>query len=447
MNDNICAIATAVGMGGISIIRLSGSDVIEIVENFLKNKKIKNMKANELYLDYFIVDGEILDQVLVSKFIAPHSFTGENTVEINCHGGIYLTNVILKELIEKSELRLASPGEFSKRAFLNGKLDLVSSQGIIDLIEAHNNISLEMAKKASFGSTTKLIRTLYDELMNIVTKISVKIDYPEYDDIEDVTQGEIYIAINKFIKNIDTILKDSNRGQLFKNGIVTAIVGKPNVGKSTLLNLLAKTERAIVTDIAGTTRDVIEAEVTLGNLKLNLMDTAGIRETKDVVEAIGVKKSYQVLEEAQLIIFIVDSTTELNTLEKELYKLIQQKPYIIINNKNDVGNNKFFDEELSLNFNDYKAIEKIEETIIEKLDLKTFDAANSQYVNQINQIDTLNEISNTLKQSLCTYKEFQLLDMVELDLKEVLSLLGSLIGIEAKTDFLDELFSRYCLGK
>ncbi len=447
LDEIIVAIATAQGTGGIAIIRACGDGIINLMEKFVSSSKLQNNKYKELFLTNFTIDNEVVDQVLISKFEKGSSFTGEETIEINCHGGVYVTNLILAELLKLKDVRLAQPGEFTKIAFLNKKMNLNQAQGIMDLINAHNQATHQLALDSFKNKNLVQLNNIYNDLMDIITIIEVGIDYPEYNDIEEFKYKELVIKINQIQTKITSVIKVSKDGQLLKSGINTVLVGKPNVGKSTLLNLLSKNQKALVSSIAGTTRDVVEAEILIGNLKLNLFDTAGIRDSVDEIEKMGIKKSYEFINQADLVIFIMDATTELTKEEEELYKLIQNKKYLILNNKIEIGKNKFYHEEIKISFHETESIKLIEDEIIKLFDLKMFDAMNNSGVNNIVHIQKLIEAKEILDDVIEGLDIFQPLDLIEIDIKEVMYLLGEILNKQVKSDLLDEMFSRFCLGK
>ncbi len=446
-NDIICAIATPLGEGGVSIIRLSGVGVVDLVDKFTSYNTLKKEDYNTINFDKFLIKDEVFDEVLLSKFRENKSYTGEEIVEINCHGGMFVTKEILNFLIKQPEIRLAEPGEFTKRAFLNGKMSLNKAQGVMDIITAHNKSSHTLALRAFSNDNIEILEYYYKELLQNLSSLSVGIDYPEYRDIEDANYNELLKFINEFSNKTSEIIKNTERGLLLKNGIDTVIIGQPNVGKSTLLNLLSKKQKAIVTDIAGTTRDIIEAEVLLGDLKLNLKDTAGIRKTSDVVEKIGVELSIDSIKDAQLVIFITDSTKAINDKDVEIFELLKDKKHIILNNKVDLGGNKQFPNSIDVSLTSEGIIKVLEKEIIKTFNLSSFDVDNSHYLNNSKQqmlLEEILEILNTIHTSL----EFgEPIDLIEIDLKEVLFLLGDILGKQAKNDIINEMFSNFCLGK
>ena len=303
MDDTIAAISTAQGIGAISIIRISGPKAFEIVSKIFSNKKFLEAPSHTIHYGYIVDNGKKIDEVLVSKMNGPKTFTCEDVAEINAHGGITTTNEIL-ELVLVNGARLAEPGEFTKRAFLNGRIDLTEAEGIMDLINSKTDKAREMALNQVSGEVSNLIRDLRNDLAGIISNIEVNIDYPEYEDTPVMTNNKVKNSLNCLEKKINNILEKSNEGEIIKNGIKTVIAGKPNVGKSSLLNRLLGEDRAIVTDVQGTTRDSIEASLVIDNIVLNLIDTAGIRDTSDTVESIGVSKSLSLIDQADLVLFV-----------------------------------------------------------------------------------------------------------------------------------------------
>ncbi len=447
--NNIAAIATGLSPAGISIIRVSGDTAIEEVNKIFKGKNLNDVAPYTLSYGHIVDNERIIDEVLIGIMHAPHSYTGENTVEINCHGGILITKHILKLLLTL-EIKLAEPGEFSKRAFLNGKKSFEQVTQIKDLIAAKNETALALSINTFNNSTQQLIEDLRSNLMDIITTIEVNIDYPEYEDLEQLTTNKLLRDVNKFKSSIVQIIDDSKRGSLFKAGVNVAIVGSPNVGKSSLLNYLSAEDKAIVTNIAGTTRDIVENQINLKGLTLNLLDTAGIRDTNDVVEQIGVEKSYDQIENAELILFVVDSTKQLTNFELELYDKIKLKNHIVILNKIDLGlsvNEDLFSSSIKMSIVQKTGIDELEDKILNILDLNKFDVTTAKVINNIADLEKLNNVHKLL----CNVEEDLKLaipiDTIEIDLKEALFILGDILGIEVKSDLLNELFSRFCLGK
>lgn len=447
--NNIAAIATGLSPAGISIIRISGDTSIEEINKIFKGPNLTAVNANTLTYGHIINGDKIIDEVLIGVMHNPRSFTGENVIEINCHGGMLITEKILK-LVLKLDVEMAEPGEFSKRAFLNGKKSLSEVNQAMELIEAKNETALNLAINTFSNPTNKLVEGLRSKLMDIISLIEVSIDYPEYDDIEEMTNEKLMPLIINFQTEISEIIEDSKRGALFKNGIDVAIIGSPNVGKSSLLNYMSRENKAIVTDIAGTTRDVVESEINMKGLTLNLLDTAGIRKTDDIVEQIGVERSREQIENAKLVLFVVDSSRELNDEEQELYKLVQTKSHIVILNKTDLElkvDTSLFDNFVSLSALNQHGIDNLENKILEVLDLENFDSQSAKYVNRIQDVAKLEKTQELLSDVKDQIDFGMPIDTVEIDLKDALFTLGEILGIEVKNDLLNELFSRFCLGK
>ncbi len=450
MSNIIAAIATPHGEGGISIIRLSGDNAIKVANKYtscdLANKASHTINYGHI-LDH---NNQIVDEALVSVMHAPRTFTGENTVEINCHGGIYITNKILELLLQDDEIELAEPGEFSKRSFLNGKKSLTEAESLMDIIQAGSDKAHQMALKSLKGETKGLINELRDELMNTIAQIEVNIDYPEYEDIEEITNNHVAPHIDSLIEKMDNILVDSRKGELIKEGIKTSIIGAPNVGKSSLLNRLSRTDKAIVTEIAGTTRDTIESEINLGEIKLNLIDTAGIRKTDDIVEKIGIEKSMQMIEDGELILHILDASREVTEEELELIDATASKRTILIINKTDNSLGvveKLYPNAIKMSVLENEGVEQLEAEIIRLFDLATFDVFKSNYVTNTRHIAKLENAKSYLVRAKDNIEMMMPMDIVEIDLKEAMFMLGEILGIEVKNDLLNELFSRFCLGK
>lgn len=447
--NNIAAISTGLSPAGISIIRVSGTSAIKEVNKIFKGPDLENVDANTLTYGHIIEDDNIIDEVLIGIMKAPRTFTGEDVVEINCHGGILITEKILK-LVLKLNIDLASPGEFSKRAFLNGKKNLNEVTQVMELIEAKNETALNLAINTFSNPTNKLIESLREELLDIISVIEVSIDYPEYEDIVEVTNNELMPKIDLFLNKITNIIEDSKRGALFKNGIDVAIIGSPNVGKSSLLNYLARSEKAIVTDIAGTTRDIVSTEINIKGLTLNLLDTAGIHETSDKVEQLGIKRSIEQIDKADLILFIVDSSRTLTDSEFNLYTKIKQKQHIVILNKVDLQSKvheALFENSVKISALNESGIEFLESKIMQILDLEKFNAKTALYINRLEDIENLEQTQLILQEAKTQIELGIPIDTVEIDLKECLFKLGEILGIEVQNDLLNTMFSRFCLGK
>ena len=448
-NDIIIGISTPYAKGAISIVRLSGNGCIELVNKVFVGKNLNKAKSHTVSYGHIKErnSDELLDEVLVSIFKAPKTYTKEDVVEINCHGGIYITNLIYENLVLLGA-RPAEPGEFTKRAFLNGRIDLTKAEAVMDVIEAENKTAVKFANQGINGDIHKLVKTYRDILLDIIATISVNIDYPEYDDVEELTNERITPAIIDIKQKLDKLLKESMGAKYLKEGINTAIIGKPNVGKSTLLNALLKEEKAIVTDIPGTTRDVIEAKVNLGNITLNLIDTAGIRKTDDIVEKIGVARSKERLESADFVIFMVDSTTPLTADEKILLAKVKEKPHLIVVNKIDQNECFRLDEEaIYISAQNFIDVRKLEEEIVGKVLKEVNINEGSTYLSNARQISKLQNAINSLNEALKAINNNAYIDFVDVYLKDAYNYLGEIIGDTASDSLLNELFSKFCLGK
>lgn len=449
MDDTIVAISTAQGVGAISIVRVSGPEAIEIVSKIFSNKNFASAPSHTIHYGYIMNEGEKVDEVLVTIMRAPKTFTKEDVVEINAHGGIMTTDKIL-ELLLINGCRLAEPGEFTKRAFLNGRIDLTEAEGIMDLINSKTDISRKIALNQVGGKVSSMISSLRDELAGIIANIEVNIDYPEYEDIEEITIDKINSNLSELESKIDNILRESKNGEVLTNGIKTAIVGKPNVGKSSLLNRLIGEEKAIVTDIQGTTRDSVEATLRIDNLILNLIDTAGIRKTEDVVESIGVDKSLKLIDEADLILFVVNYNERLSNDDLVILDKLKGKNYITIVNKTDLEK-KIDDDKLSnvvyvSALNDDN-IDEIGNKIKKIFNLEKIETTDLTYLTGARSQAILRKVLKSVKAVRKGIEENYPIDMVEIDLKDIWNLLGGIIGESYDEELLDQLFSRFCVGK
>ena len=442
MDDTIAAISTAQGVGAISIIRVSGTDAIKIVSKIFSNKKFLGAPSHTIHYGYIMDGDERIDEVLVTIMRAPKTFTKEDIVEINAHGGIMTTDKIL-ELLLFNGCRLAEPGEFTKRAFLNGRIDLTEAEGVMDLINSKTDISRKIALNQVGGKVSSMISDLRDELAGIIANIEVNIDYPEYEDIEEMTIEKINSNLSELESKIDKILKESKNGEILTNGIKTAIVGKPNVGKSSLLNRLIGEDKAIVTDIQGTTRDSVEATLRIDNLILNLIDTAGIRKTEDVVESIGIDKSLKLIDEADLILFVVNYNEKLSHDDLVILDKLKDKNYITIVNKTDLDK-KIDDDKLS----NVVYVSALNDDNIDEIGNKIKKLfTDLTYLTSARSGAILRKVLDSVKAVRKGIEENYPIDMVEIDLKDIWNLLGEIIGESYDEELLDQLFSRFCVGK
>ena len=448
MDDTIAAISTAQGIGAISIIRISGPKAFEIVSKIFSNKKFLEAPSHTIHYGYIVDNGKKIDEVLVSKMNGPKTFTCEDVAEINAHGGITTTNEIL-ELVLVNGARLAEPGEFTKRAFLNGRIDLTEAEGIMDLINSKTDKAREMALNQVSGEVSNLIRDLRNDLAGIISNIEVNIDYPEYEDTPVMTNNKVKNSLNSLEKKINNILEKSNEGEIIKNGIKTVIAGKPNVGKSSLLNRLLGEDRAIVTDVQGTTRDSIEASLVIDNIVLNLIDTAGIRDTSDTVESIGVSKSLSLIDQADLVLFVLNYNEEMTADERMILEKIRDKNHIIIVNKTDLEkklDTSELDNPIYICIKDDKNIDEIKDRIKELFNLEKIETGDLTYLTSARSKAILRQVLDSVsdvREGIDNYP----IDIVEIDLKKIWNLLGDIIGENYSEELLDELFSRFCVGK
>ena len=449
MDDTIAAISTALGVGAISIIRVSGKEAIDIV-NKIFDKDLTKAKSHTIHYGYIINNKEIIDEVLVSVMLAPKTFTTENVVEINCHGGISTTNKIL-ELLLSNGARLAEPGEFTKRAFLNGRIDLTQAEGIMNLIDSKTEASRNMSIKQLTGSVSNLISSLRSDLIKIISNIEVNIDYPEYEDIEVITNEKILPDINIIKQKLQEIIKNAENGKLLNVGINIGIIGKPNVGKSSLLNALLEEDKAIVTDIEGTTRDIVEGQFILNGIVCNIIDTAGIRKTNDIVESIGVNKSLEIIDKSDLIIYVLNNNEVLTEEETELLKQIKNKnkKYIIVINKTDLANKLEIKEEspIKISIKENIGLESLKNRIIELFNLEEINTNDMTYLSNARSISLLKKSLTTIDEIINNINNNSPIDIIEIDLKNVWHTLGEIIGETYTDELIDEIFARFCLGK
>ena len=446
ITDTICAISTAYGTAGISVIRVSGDEAIEKVNQIFKGRNLLKVDSHTIHYGHIIgSDNKEIDEVMVAVLRNPRSFTTEDMVEISTHGGILVTQKVLKRLLSVG-VRLANPGEFTERAFVNGRIDLAESEAVMDLINAKNENAMKLALNALKGETSKLINDLREKLLNIIAVIEVNIDYPEYDDTVEMTNSLVKPEVDNFIKELDEILRGSNKGRLLKEGVSTAIIGKPNVGKSSLLNALLDEERAIVTDIAGTTRDTVEASINIGGITLNLIDTAGIRETSDVVEKIGIERSKKAINQAELVILVLDMSESLSNEDQTLLDLTKNKRRILVGNKKDLGNKLNRKDIIPLSALTKDNLGALENQIITILQLEDI-GEDFNYISSVRHIQKLEEAKELLHQVLVAIEQGLPIDMVEIDIKNAWQTLGEITGDYHPEDLIDELFSKFCLGK
>ncbi|MCI5879385.1 MAG: tRNA uridine-5-carboxymethylaminomethyl(34) synthesis GTPase MnmE [Bacillales bacterium] len=447
MKDTIAAISTSLGVGAISIIRVSGDNSIEIVNSITKNKNLTDALTHTIHYDFIVDKDKIIDEVLISVMMSPKTFTKEDVVEINCHGGIATTNKVL-ELLLTNGCRLAEPGEFTKRAFLNGRINLNQAEAVMDLINSKTEKARTLAINGITGNVSNMIKDLRDKLVGLIASIEVNIDYPEYDN-EDVTEKDVENELGNIKKKLNEIINNSENGKIIKEGIKTSIIGKPNVGKSSILNALLDEEKAIVTDIEGTTRDVVEGTLSIDGIIFNILDTAGIRDTSDTVEKIGVEKSLKLIDESDLILFVLNNNEELTTEEEEILDKLKDKNYIIIVNKIDL------DKKININDNNIVylsalnkvGIEDLKKKIKEIFNLEKLETSDLNYLTGTKNIAILKEALKSIDDVEEAIKNNMPIDMLEIDIKNIWTSLGTIIGETYSEELIDEMFSRFCLGK
>ena len=453
MNDTIVALATAQVEGAIAIIRLSGPKAIALADALYQGKqRLTDCSTHTIQYGKIIhpQTQNPIDEVLINIFRAPRTYTREDVIEINCHGGINITNTIL-ELLLGEGARLADPGEFTKRAFLNGRIDLTQAEAVSDIIAAESEKAAAVAIDALDGKLSRQIINFREATVEILANIEVNIDYPEYDDVEQLTTDILLPKITKLNQAIQTLLQTAHTGQLLKNGIKTAIIGRPNVGKSSLLNTLLREQKAIVTEVAGTTRDIVEGNIKLHDLTLHIIDTAGIRDTEDIVEKIGIAKAHAVLETAELTLLVLDRSTQLTASDKTLLQAVANKNCIIILNKSDLPQNIDLPTDIlhpivTLSAKMDTGIEKLYDELTNLLSVN-IHTTNNIYLSNIRHINLLKTAQLSLQQAIESAQTNMPIDIITIDLQNCYSALGEILGVEIKDDLLDTLFSRFCLGK
>ncbi|MDD7132250.1 MAG: tRNA uridine-5-carboxymethylaminomethyl(34) synthesis GTPase MnmE [Firmicutes bacterium] len=448
MEDTIVAISTTMGVGAISIIRLSGNEALNIASKVF-TKDLTKVQSHTIHYG-FIEDGnEKIDEVLVTVMKAPKTFTREDVVEINCHGGVATTNKVLEVLLENGA-RLAEPGEFTKRAFLNGRIDLLEAEATMDLISSKAESARKISMSTLTGETSNLIKDLRNELVGIISNIEVNIDYPEYEDIEVLTNENVLPSVQKFKEKLEEIIRKSEDSKVIKEGIKVGIIGKPNVGKSSLLNSLLEEEKAIVTDIPGTTRDIVEGSLIISGIPLNIIDTAGIRKTDDTVEKIGVEKSLKMIDTADLVIYILNNNEKMTDEEKELLDKTKNKKRIIVVNKIDLEtklDKSLLDNYIEISAKENIGIDKIKNEIKRLFNIGEISSNDMTYLSNARSIALLKKSLNNINEVIEEINNDNPIDIVELSLKDAWNNLGEVIGETYTDELLDELFSRFCLGK
>ena len=451
MEETIAAIATPLGVGAISIIRVSGSNAIDIVNKIFKGKDLTTVPSHTIHYGHIVDKDQMIDEVLLSVMRAPKTYTREDIVEINSHGGIATTNKVLQLLLENGCVP-ASPGEFTKRAFLNGRIDLEEAEGIMNLIEAKTEPARKLSINQLSGNVSKKIQSLRDDIVKILANIEVNIDYPEYEDIEEMTYEMLTPKIAEIKEKVLKILEDSKSGKIITEGIKTSIIGKPNVGKSSILNTLLGEEKAIVTEIEGTTRDIVEGKINIGGFILNMIDTAGIRKTEDIVEKIGVNKSLQLISNSDLILYVLNNNQPLTEEDLELLKKVQNKNYIIILNKIDLESKIDLsklpeDHIVKMSIKNKEGINELKEKIKEIFNLEKIETSDMTFVTSARSLAILNQIRDSIEDIEKGLKSGLPIDIIEIDIKNIWDKLGEIIGVSYETELIDTLFSQFCLGK
>lgn len=455
--DTITAVGTVLGEGGISIIRISGDKSLRIVSEMFKGKNGKKLDDIKPYtIRYGVIiekeTGDILDEVLVSYMKGPKSFTAEDTVEINCHGGVTATKRILEEVI-KNGGRIAEPGEFTKRAFLNGRIDLSQAEAVIDIIRAKTELSMKSAVQQSEGRVSQKINLIRNNLLEIIAHIEATVDYPE-EDLEEVTADNVTIQLRNIYEDIDKILSTAEEGKIIREGLNTVIIGKPNVGKSSLLNSLLKEKRAIVTEIPGTTRDVIEEYINIEGVPVKIIDTAGIRKTKDLVERIGVERSKEKINKSDLVILMLDLSREIDNDDREIIEYVKDKKYIILLNKSDLNGKINIDDIKELNphyiietsAKTGYGLDKLKECIKElffKGEVKSKDIL----ITNTRHKEALIKAKQSCIQGLEALRNTAAIDLASIDIRNAWANLGEITGDTLQEDIIDKIFSEFCLGK
>ncbi|WP_342513876.1 tRNA uridine-5-carboxymethylaminomethyl(34) synthesis GTPase MnmE [Sporosarcina sp. FSL K6-1522] len=458
--DTIAAISTPMGEGAIAIVRLSGDEAIQITDRIFRSpseKKLHEESSHTIHYGHLTnpASGEIVEEVMVSLMKAPKTFTREDVVEINCHGGLVAVNRVL-QLVLKEGARLAEPGEFTKRAFLNGRIDLSQAEAVMDLIRAKTDRAMNVALNQMEGKLSRLIGELRQALLETLAQVEVNIDYPEYDDVEEMTIP-LMIEKSTWVKNeIDKLLRTSSQGKILREGLSTVIVGRPNVGKSSLLNSLVQENKAIVTDIAGTTRDIIEEYVNVRGVPLRLVDTAGIRETEDIVERIGVERSRQVLKEADLLLLVLNSAEELTVEDERLFEAVSGMDFIVVINKTDLpqkidmqkvielaGDGKVVTTSLLKD----EGVDELEEAIAGLFFEGNIESGDFTYVSNARHIALLHQARATIDDALGAAEAGVPVDMIQIDVTRTWEILGEIIGDTVQESLINQLFAQFCLGK
>lgn len=459
LDDTIAAIATAPGIGGIGIIRVSGPEACDVVNRIFHSKQsvpLGERQTRTIHYGHIVhpKTGKTLDEVIVVLMKGPHSYTAEDVVEIQCHGGFVSVREILKVLLSEG-VRQAEEGEFTKRAFLNGRIDLTQAEAIIDIIDAKTEQSLEVAVNQLDGTLSKYIRALRDELIAMIAHLEVTIDYPE-EDIEEVSAQEVRTGLAPILEKMDTLLATAQRGKLLRDGVMVSIIGRPNAGKSSLMNALLREDRAIVTNIPGTTRDSIEEFLTIQGIPVRLIDTAGIRETEDIVESMGVEKARQYLDKADVVVLVIDGSKPLEPEEQELLQLITNRPSIIFLNKADqaqyiskeeIAAMGTFTEIVTISAAQGEGMDEMARVITSLVQGGSVQASHEAMLSNVRHITLMEQAKVSLDQSILAIDSGMPIDLIVTDIRAAWELLGDITGESLRESMVDELFKRFCLGK
>ena len=449
--DTITAIATPLGEGAIGIVRISGSKALAIIKKIFKGKNLDDVPSHTINYGHIVENGAIIDEVMVSVMRAPKTFTREDVIEINTHGGVAVTNEIL-QLVLRSGARMADPGEFTKRAFLNGRVDLAQAEAVMDLIRAKTDKAMAVAVQQLDGSLSNLINNTRQEILNTLAQVEVNIDYPEYDDVEEMTTALMREKTQEFETLLTNLLKTARRGKILREGLSTAIIGRPNVGKSSLLNNLLREEKAIVTDIEGTTRDVIEEYVNIKGVPLKLIDTAGIRETDDLVEKIGVERSKKALEEADLVLLVLNSAEKLTDQDRTLLEISQNSNRLILLNKTDlpeqIETDQLPEDCIKISVIKNQNIDVIEERINKLFfDNAAIVEKDATYLSNARHISLIEKALKSLQAVNDGLELGMPVDLLQVDMTRTWEILGEITGAAAPDELITQLFSQFCLGK
>lgn len=455
--ETIAAISTPLGEGGIAVIRVSGDEAVKVADTVFRSKKrLEDAESHTVHYGHIVdpVTGSRVEEALVTVMRGPRSYTAEDVVELSCHGGLVSIRTVL-ELVLQAGARIAEPGEFTKRAFLNGRIDLTQAEAVMDLIRSKSDRAFRVALKQVEGTLSKRIKALRHRLVELMAHIEVNIDYPEHD-VEELTSAHIRTEVKGALEVLHVLLESARQGKILRDGIVTAIVGRPNVGKSSLLNALAQENKAIVTDIPGTTRDVIEEYVTVGGIPLKLLDTAGIRETSDVVERIGVSRSRGALEEADLVLLVLNGAEPMTEDDRQLLQQVQDKQTLVVINKTDLPLTVELaevqkavpgDRIIMMSVQEEQGLDQLEKAIAALFFSGEVEAGDITYVSNIRHIHLLKQAAGSLEEALSAAEQMVPIDMIQIDIRNAWEELGEIIGDSVGESLIDQIFSQFCLGK